>query len=62
MTSQKYNLNYEVKEDYMGRACNTHGGEEECMKQFRQSQMERDHWEDPRHKWKDNMKMDLREM
>jgi hypothetical protein len=27
----KYNQNDQVKEDEMGRACSTNGGEEECM-------------------------------
>jgi hypothetical protein len=28
----KYNQNYQVKEDEMGKACNTNGSEEECVK------------------------------
>jgi hypothetical protein len=27
----KYNYTEQVKEDEMGRACDTHGGEEECI-------------------------------
>jgi hypothetical protein len=30
----KYNYNYQVKEDEMGRACSTIGGEEECIWDF----------------------------
>jgi hypothetical protein len=27
----KYNMNVQIKEDEMGRACSTNGGEEECI-------------------------------
>jgi hypothetical protein len=30
----KYNYRVQVKEDEMGRACSTHGAEEECVEDF----------------------------
>jgi hypothetical protein len=42
-----------IKEDEMGRACSTNGGEEKCIKR----PLGR-----PRHRWVDNIKMDLREI
>jgi hypothetical protein len=31
---RKYNYNDQIKEDEMGRACTTHGGEQECIQGF----------------------------
>jgi hypothetical protein len=45
----------------MGRACSTHGGKDEFMQGFggkvRKRQLRR-----PRHRWEDNIKMDVREI
>jgi hypothetical protein len=59
----KYNCNYQVKEDEMGRACSTNRGEGECMSDFggkagrckRPLGRPRDRWEDIRMDFRDRM-------
>jgi hypothetical protein len=45
----------------MSRACSTHDGEEECVQDFCGKARKRPLGR-PRHKWVDNIKMDLREI
>jgi hypothetical protein len=42
-TLLKYNWNYQVKEDVMGRACSTNGGRGMHVGYWWESQKERDH-------------------
>jgi hypothetical protein len=58
----KYNYNYQVREDEMGGACSTNGREEECIR-ILVGKLERKRLLGrPRHRWEDNIRMDLREM
>jgi hypothetical protein len=46
----------------MGRACSTNGGDEECIRILVQKPEGKRPLERPRHRWVDNIKMDLREI
>jgi hypothetical protein len=46
----------------MDRACNTNGGEEECLKDILRKSEGNRPLERPRRRWVDNIKMDLREI
>jgi hypothetical protein len=49
------------KDDEMGRACNVHGGDERCLQNFGLMSEGKRPLGRPRHRWEDNIKMDLRE-
>jgi hypothetical protein len=51
----------EVKDDGMGRACSTNGGEEECLEDFDGKARRKETPRRPRCRWVDNIKMNLRE-
>jgi hypothetical protein len=52
----EYHPGYNIKEDQTGEVCGTHWREDKCImgKPEAKRNVER-----PRHKWEDNMKMDL---
>jgi hypothetical protein len=46
----------------MGRACSTNGGEEKCIQDTGGKARRKEPLGRPRHKWVDNIKMDLRDI
>jgi hypothetical protein len=50
------------KEDGMGRACNTNGGEDECIKAIGGKARRKRPLGRTRRRWVDNIKMNLREI
>jgi hypothetical protein len=52
----------EIKEDEIGRACGTHGKEDECHRILVGKPERKRHIRTPRRRWEDNIKMDLREI
>jgi len=46
----------------VGRACGTHGGGERCLQGFGWRSEGKRPLGRPRHKWEDNIKLDLREV
>jgi hypothetical protein len=55
----KYHSGDEVKKTEMGRTCGTYGGDQRCIQGF---SGERRPLGRPRRRWKDNIKMDIREV
>jgi hypothetical protein len=61
----KYFLGDQIKKNGIGRACGTYGGDESCIQCLGVETW----WKDttwplgiPRHRWADNIKMDLQEL
>jgi hypothetical protein len=52
----------EVKEDEMGRACSTNGGDDECYRKLVGKPEGKRQLGRPRRRWVGNIKMDLREI
>jgi hypothetical protein len=61
LISNKYNYSDQVKEDAMGKACNTNWRRGMHIGYSWESQKERDQAQIPRRRWVGNIKMDLRE-
>jgi hypothetical protein len=55
-------LNNQVKEDELGRTCSTNGGKRNAYRILVGNPEGKRPLERPRHKWVDNIKMDLREI
>jgi hypothetical protein len=51
-----------VKDDEMGRACSTNGGDEECIQDIGGKARRKETTRKTRRRWVDNIKMDLREI
>jgi hypothetical protein len=59
----KYNSKYRVKDDEMGRACGTHGGEKSNAYRILAANPERKRpLGRSRRRWEDNIRMDPREI
>jgi hypothetical protein len=58
----KYNLNDEVKEDEMGRACSTNGAKRKAYRISVGKPEGKRPLGRPKRRWVDNIKMDLREI
>jgi hypothetical protein len=54
------NQNNQVKEEVIDKACSTHGAEGEYTQDFGEKARRKEPLEKPRHRWEDNIKMDLR--
>jgi hypothetical protein len=51
----------QIKEEKIGRACSTRGRNEKCTNNF-EERKQREPFRRLKHKWEDNIKMDLRDM
>jgi hypothetical protein len=56
----KYNYNYHVEEDEMGRACSTNGEKKHAYRILVGKPEGKRPLGRPRHRWEDNIRMDLR--
>jgi hypothetical protein len=55
-------LGVKIKKTEMDRACNTYGVEERCIRGFSGEPEGTRQLGRPRHRWEENVKMDLREV
>jgi hypothetical protein len=51
-----------IKENEIGRSCSMHGGEAECILDFGEEARRKETTRRPQHRWKDNIKIDIREI
>jgi hypothetical protein len=58
----KYYLGDQIKKNDMGRACSMYWGEEKCVQDFVGKPEGERPLGRPRHRWEDNIEMDLQEV
>jgi hypothetical protein len=58
----KYYSGNQIEKNEMGGACSKYGGKEKCIQDFGGRPEGRQPLGRPRHRWEDNIKMDLQEV